>query len=408
MQVTDTGFATAAKPGGPGLWPRGGDRDRPAARDADPATRPRSRSSRCGLRSPMAPSLQLAYSEALALALLSVTLLCLQRRALGTRCHGGPAPRADPPDAAALAVVFGVAVWLRWRRRLDDPVPPAERRRMAGGRSSPPAPERPCGRWSPGGSPACRTPTPGPKAAWHHRRPGALRGRSPTCTRWSGTGTSSGCGSSFLAATRRRRGARRSSPSALAADRPAAVHLVRRLPRLRPGRGKHARRRVPAAAAAVPARRGGRRRPRAGWRPAGERAWLESRSTGGHTLGDALVRFVLSHAGAVRPDTPDRPSRSSICSRRVSALRDCRAEVARPVAGRVDAAVTSASRPLPRSPCLRPCRPRGGPPDGGPRSSTPHPTAAHGRPLLFLDRCRDARPPGARHPRSHPWTAASP
>ena len=37
------------------------------------------------------------------------------------------------PMLPPLAVVFGVAVWLRWRRRLDDPVPPAERRRMVAG-----------------------------------------------------------------------------------------------------------------------------------------------------------------------------------------------------------------------------------------------------------------------------------
>ena len=82
---------------------------------------------------PMAPSLQLAYSEALALALLSLTLLWLQ----GERwAHAGVTALLlglTRPMLPPLAVVFAVAVWLRWRRRVLDPVGPAERRRMVAG-----------------------------------------------------------------------------------------------------------------------------------------------------------------------------------------------------------------------------------------------------------------------------------
>ncbi len=71
---------------------------------------------------PMAPSLQLAYSEALALALLSLTLLWLQgehwaRAGVTALLLGLTRPMLPP-----LAVVFAVAVWLRWRRRVHDPV----------------------------------------------------------------------------------------------------------------------------------------------------------------------------------------------------------------------------------------------------------------------------------------------
>jgi hypothetical protein len=79
---------------------------------------------------PVAPSLQLAYSEALALALLALTLLALQRehwaRAAVTAVLLGLTRPMLPP----LAVVYAVAVWLRWRRRADVPLLPAERRRM--------------------------------------------------------------------------------------------------------------------------------------------------------------------------------------------------------------------------------------------------------------------------------------
>ena len=82
---------------------------------------------------PMAPSLQLAYSEALALALLSLTLLWLQgehwaRAGVTALLLGLTRPMLPP-----LAVVFAVAVWLRWRRRVHDPVLPAEGRRMVVG-----------------------------------------------------------------------------------------------------------------------------------------------------------------------------------------------------------------------------------------------------------------------------------
>jgi hypothetical protein len=82
---------------------------------------------------PMAPSLQLAYSEALALALLSLTLLWLQCERWA---HAGVTALLlglTRPMLPPLAVVFAVAVWLRWRRRAHDPVRPAERRRMVAG-----------------------------------------------------------------------------------------------------------------------------------------------------------------------------------------------------------------------------------------------------------------------------------
>ena len=82
---------------------------------------------------PMAPSLQLAYSEALGMALLSVSLLCLQRERWGRAAVAALLLGLTRPMLPPLAAVFGVAVWLRWRRRAEDPVLPAERRRMAAG-----------------------------------------------------------------------------------------------------------------------------------------------------------------------------------------------------------------------------------------------------------------------------------
>ena len=82
---------------------------------------------------PMAPSLQLGYSEALALALLSLTLLWLQRERWGRAAVAALLLGLTRPMLPPLAVVFGVAVWLRWRRRVDDPLAPAERRRMVAG-----------------------------------------------------------------------------------------------------------------------------------------------------------------------------------------------------------------------------------------------------------------------------------
>jgi hypothetical protein len=79
---------------------------------------------------PVAPSLQLAYSEALALALLSLTLLSLQREHWGRAALAAALLGLTRPMLPPLAVVYAVAVWLRWRRRVDDPVLPVERRQM--------------------------------------------------------------------------------------------------------------------------------------------------------------------------------------------------------------------------------------------------------------------------------------
>ncbi len=79
---------------------------------------------------PVAPSLQLAYSEATALALLAVTLVWLQDERWGRAGVAALLLGLTRPLLPPLLVVFGVALWLRWRRRREDPVLPAERRRM--------------------------------------------------------------------------------------------------------------------------------------------------------------------------------------------------------------------------------------------------------------------------------------
>ncbi len=117
---------------------------------------------------PMAPSLQLAYSEALALALLSLTLLWLQgehwaRAGVTALLLGLTRPMLPP-----LAVVFAVAVWLRWRRRVHDPVLPAEGRRMVVGLLATVvgAAVWPLIAWWFTGVPDAYTTT---EAAWHHQ-----------------------------------------------------------------------------------------------------------------------------------------------------------------------------------------------------------------------------------------------
>jgi hypothetical protein len=79
---------------------------------------------------PMAPTLQLAYSEALALALLSLTLLWLQREHWGRAAASAVLLGLTRPLLPPLVVVYAAAVWLRWRRRASDPVSPTEWRRM--------------------------------------------------------------------------------------------------------------------------------------------------------------------------------------------------------------------------------------------------------------------------------------
>ncbi len=116
---------------------------------------------------PVAPSLQLAYSEALALALLSLTLLSLQRehwrRAALTAVLLGLTRPMLPP----LAAVYAVAVWLRWRRRVDEPVLRAERRHLVVGLTATVAGSAvwPVVAWWVTGVPNAYSRT---EAAWHH------------------------------------------------------------------------------------------------------------------------------------------------------------------------------------------------------------------------------------------------
>jgi hypothetical protein len=82
---------------------------------------------------PMAPALQLAYSEALAMALLSLALLWLVRGHWGRAAVAGLLLGLTRPISPPLAVVYAVAVWRRWRRRSIDPLSPAEAFRMVAG-----------------------------------------------------------------------------------------------------------------------------------------------------------------------------------------------------------------------------------------------------------------------------------
>lgn len=118
---------------------------------------------------PMAPSLQLAYSEALAMALLSLTLLWLQGEHWGRAAGSALLLGLTRPMLPPLAVVFGVAVWRRWRRRTSDPVSPAERRRMSAGLVAALAGSAvwPLTAWAVTGVPDAYTRT---EAAWHGAR----------------------------------------------------------------------------------------------------------------------------------------------------------------------------------------------------------------------------------------------
>jgi hypothetical protein len=82
---------------------------------------------------PMAPSLQLAYSEALAMALLALALLWLVREQWGRATAAALLLGLTRPILPPLALVYAVAVWRRWRRRANDPVAPSEWWRMLGG-----------------------------------------------------------------------------------------------------------------------------------------------------------------------------------------------------------------------------------------------------------------------------------
>jgi hypothetical protein len=116
---------------------------------------------------PMSPSLQLAYSEALALALLSLTLLWLQREHWARAAVAAVLLGLTRPMLPPLAVVFAIAVWLRWRRRATDPVLPAERRQMLAGLLATAAGSAvwPVVAWWVTGVPNAYSRT---EAAWHH------------------------------------------------------------------------------------------------------------------------------------------------------------------------------------------------------------------------------------------------
>ena len=82
---------------------------------------------------PMAPTLQLAYSEALAMALLSLALLWLVREQWGRATLAALLLGLTRPILPPLALVYGVAVWRRWRRRTTEPVATSEGWRMLTG-----------------------------------------------------------------------------------------------------------------------------------------------------------------------------------------------------------------------------------------------------------------------------------
>ncbi len=116
---------------------------------------------------PMAPTLQLAYSEALAMALLSLALLWLVREQWGRATAAALLLGLTRPILPPLAVVYAVAVWCRWRRRVDDPVAPLEGWRMLTGLALTTAGSAlwPVIAWWYTGLPDAYTRT---EAAWHH------------------------------------------------------------------------------------------------------------------------------------------------------------------------------------------------------------------------------------------------
>ena len=117
---------------------------------------------------PMAPTLQLAYSEALAIALLSLTLLWLQREHWGRATVSAVLLGLTRPLLPPLVVVYAAAVWLRWRRRASDPVSPEECRRMGIGLLGTVAGAAlwPAVAWWVTGVPGAYPRT---EAAWHHQ-----------------------------------------------------------------------------------------------------------------------------------------------------------------------------------------------------------------------------------------------
>jgi hypothetical protein len=72
--------------------------------------------------SPPSPVLQMTYTESLALVLLLVALLALDRRQWWLASVAALATGLARPVAVPLAVVALVALWFRWRERRENPI----------------------------------------------------------------------------------------------------------------------------------------------------------------------------------------------------------------------------------------------------------------------------------------------
>lgn len=75
---------------------------------------------------PAAVSMQLAYSEAMAMLVLCGLLWAVVRRSWWLAAALALLLGITRPIAAPVVVVIAVALWLRWRHRDDDPIPRAE------------------------------------------------------------------------------------------------------------------------------------------------------------------------------------------------------------------------------------------------------------------------------------------
>jgi hypothetical protein len=81
---------------------------------------------------PMAPVLQVAYTESVALLLLLLGLWCLERRHYGRMALAGLALALVRPITPPLVVVVLVELVMRWRRHEREPFPVRERVAMIG------------------------------------------------------------------------------------------------------------------------------------------------------------------------------------------------------------------------------------------------------------------------------------
>lgn len=79
---------------------------------------------------PAAPTLQIAYTESLAVLLLCLVLWYLGRGRWGSAAVVALVTGLARPVALPLGLVALVAVWLRWRRREQQPLAPGESLRM--------------------------------------------------------------------------------------------------------------------------------------------------------------------------------------------------------------------------------------------------------------------------------------